>query len=411
VKTVKPEAERVVYYDELQAGFVLVVEPSGHKSYKLIYRLGRRPRWLSIASVRHIGLKEARAFARDKWADVIKGRDPQSEKIAARRAGTFEELAERYVEEHAKKRNKSWEQADQLVRRYLLPRWGKLAARDISRGDVRAVHRTLAPVLGNQVLAAASVIFSWAIKNEVADVAVNPCHGIERNATQSRERVLSDRELPIFWRAFDELDLVRSMALKMILLTGQRPGEVAHMLRDHLEIGRHKFTDANGRSFEAGGAWWTLPGRPDPKLGWPGTKNGQSHRVWLPKIAVAILDELDEGRRGLVFTTARGYAVGHLDGAMREVCNRIGITKPDAVRPHDLRRSMATLAASLGFGRQALDRLLNHVDGGVGAIYDRFSYQNEARRIAEAVSAKITALIGGEAAGKKIVRFGRQKNS
>ena len=51
----------------------------------------------------------------------------------------------------------------------------------------------------------------------------------------------------------------------MILLTGQRPGEVTHMRREHIEDG-----------------WWTLPGAPVPALGWPGTKNGETHRVWLP---------------------------------------------------------------------------------------------------------------------------------
>jgi len=42
-------------------------------------------------------------------------------------------------------------------------------------------------------LAAASAIFSWAVKQKV--VADNPCHGIERHTTESRERVLDDREL------------------------------------------------------------------------------------------------------------------------------------------------------------------------------------------------------------------------
>jgi integrase len=72
-----------------------------------------------------------------------------------------------------------------------------------------------APILANQTLAAASSIFSWALKEEFAGVKVNPCVGVERNKTTSRERVLSDSELPRFWSAFDDADLIRSMALKM----------------------------------------------------------------------------------------------------------------------------------------------------------------------------------------------------
>ena len=122
--------------------------------------------------------------------------------------------------------------------------------------------RIEAPVVANQVKAAASAIFTWAVKQEI--VTANPCIGVDGNETRSRERVLSDSELPRFWAVFDDAGLVRSSALKVILLTGQRPGEVSHMRREHVVDG-----------------WWTMPGEPDQKLGWPGTKNGQSHRVWL----------------------------------------------------------------------------------------------------------------------------------
>ena len=55
----------------------------------------------------------------------------------------------------------------------------------------------------------------------------NPCKLVARNAVRSRERVLADSEVPLFWSAFGDVGLVVGAALKMILLTGQRPGEVA----------------------------------------------------------------------------------------------------------------------------------------------------------------------------------------
>jgi integrase len=135
-----------------------------------------------------------------------------------------------------KRRNRSWKQADALVRRHLLPRWGKLQAASITRGDVKtAIAEITAPIVGNQTLAAASAIFSWAIREGI--VALNPYALVERNETKSRERVLSDSEIPTFWRAFDDAGLGASTALKMILLTGQRPGEVAHMRREHIVDG------------------------------------------------------------------------------------------------------------------------------------------------------------------------------
>jgi hypothetical protein len=134
---------------------------------------------------------------------VARGGDPAAEKKAERGAGTFAELATRYLEEHAKLTNKSWPQADKLIRRHVVPRWAKLQATSITRADVKTmIARIAAPILANQTLAAVSAIFSWAVKEEI--VAGNPCKLVARNETKSRERVLSMSEVPQVWTAFDE---------------------------------------------------------------------------------------------------------------------------------------------------------------------------------------------------------------
>ena len=79
-----------------------------------------------------------------------------------------------------------------------------------------------APMVANQTLAAGSAIFAWGMREDI--LKINPCQKVERNSTTSRERVLSDSEIPLFWQAFDELGLLEGTALKLILLTGQRPG-------------------------------------------------------------------------------------------------------------------------------------------------------------------------------------------
>ena len=70
VKTVRPASKRTLYWDTLQQGLVLAVEPTGHKTYKLIYSMWGRPRWYTIGSANKIGLKEARQIAREKMGDV-----------------------------------------------------------------------------------------------------------------------------------------------------------------------------------------------------------------------------------------------------------------------------------------------------------------------------------------------------
>jgi hypothetical protein len=242
VTKLRPAAKAFLVWDTYQRGLALLTQPSGFKSYKVIYKYDRRSRWFTLGATNAIGLADARKLAAELMLRVIKGEDPAAEKRAARGTGTFGEVATRYVEEHAKKRNKSWQQGDKLVRRYLLPGWGSLSANSITRSDVRAMMGKLsdAPILANQVLAAASAIFTWAMKQEL--LASNPCRGVERNATVSRERVLADTELPLFWQAFSEAG-VAGTALQVLLLTGQRPGEVVKMRHDQITDG-----------------WWTLPG-------------------------------------------------------------------------------------------------------------------------------------------------------
>jgi hypothetical protein len=48
--------------------------------------------------------------------------------------------------------------------------------------------------------------------------------------------------------------------------------------------------------------WWTSPGAPDAEHKWPGTKNGATHRVWLPQPVRDIIAELNYGDdSGFVF--------------------------------------------------------------------------------------------------------------
>jgi len=385
LRRLTPAAAPYLVWDTYQRGLAVRVQPTGARFWKAIYSRGGRPRWFTIGDASAICLSDARQVAAEVMLEVARGRDPQAERKAERSGGTFAELAERYVEQHAKRKNKSWEQADYLVRRHVLSRLGKLRAADVSKADVRGViERVASPTVANQTLAAASAIFSWAIAEEIGGVKSNPCSKVVRHKVKSRERVLSASELPLFWNAFDTVGLIASTALKLILLTGQRPGEVAHMRREHIKDG-----------------WWEMPGEPDPKNGWPGTKNGEAHRVWLPRAAQAVLAGLEEVATGHVFASARSHPVSGLDAAMRAICGALGIA--EKVTPHDLRPTHGSTITALGFGRDAMNRIQNHREGGIASVYDRHGYAEETKRVMEAVASKIMALAEGQVAAGKVV--------
>src|SRR5215203_7308279 len=128
VKRLQPQNRPFMVWDTQQAGLAVTVQPTGHKAWKCIYSFHGRPRWYSIGAADAIGLSDARKLASRVMFAVAEGKDPAADRKAERGKGTFEKLATRYVEEHAKRKNKSWRQAEALVRKHLLPRWGKLQA-------------------------------------------------------------------------------------------------------------------------------------------------------------------------------------------------------------------------------------------------------------------------------------------
>jgi integrase len=94
-----------------------------------------------------------------------------------------------------------------------------------------------------------------------------------------------------------------------------------------------------------------------------------------------------------------------LDAVMRQVCTKLGIN--EGVTPHDLRRTHGTMITKLGFGRDAMNRVQNHKEGGVTDVYDRHTYEVENKTIMEAVAAQIMALAEGRDEDDKVVAIRR----
>ena len=77
---------------------------------------------------------------------------------------------------------------------------------------------------------------------------------------------------------------------------------------------------------------------------------------------------------------------------MRRICQMLGWAGAKRTTAHDLRRTHGTTITGLGFGRDAMNRVQNHVEGGIADVYDRSRYEDESRRVMEAVAARLLAL-------------------
>ena len=62
----------------------------------------------------------------------------------------------------------------------------------------------------------------------------------------------------------------------------------------------------------------------------------------------------------------------------------------------------------LGFGREAMDRIINHKEGGIADVYDRHKYEVENKRVMESVAAEIIRIAGGKDDSGAVVQFHRR---
>lgn len=374
VKALQPRERQFEVADSQVPGLSLRVLPNGVKTWAFRYRVGSRLRRIALGLLDDLSLKDAREKAQEHRRAIRKdGADPSKEKRVQRetKADTFEALCERYIERHAKPKKRSWKVDQTLIARQLPKSWKLRAPGEITRREIREFleHKaTTAPTQANRIRALLHKLFNFALKAEV--VHVNPVSGVDKPAPEnSRDRVLSEDEIRAFWSATEGMDAPMRALLRLQLVTAQRVGEVRNL----------RWTD-----LDLEGGWWTIPAGD--------SKNKLSHRVPLSPLALEILDGLPriEGEP-FVLMGARGNRQYYEATAALGIERFVG---------HDLRRTAASMMASLGISREQIDAVLNHKVHGVVAVYVRHSYDAEKRMALEAWERKLRAIVSGESATK-----------
>jgi integrase len=227
-----------------------------------------------------------------------------------------------------------------------------------------------------------------------------------------RERVLNDDEIGEVWRAAGKAASPYGIIIRLLILTGQRLGEVARM---------------NWNEISDDLATWALPGER--------TKNGVPHVVPLSAPARdllrALLPEGDkEAKRTLQDWHASGALVlpggagtpfsgwskakARLDKGISDArVDAAGSRTPSPLVPwtvHDVRRSVATGLQRLGVRLEVTEAVLNHISGsrgGVAGVYQRHDWAAEKRAALDAWAAHVTAVVEGQSASDNVVVLAR----
>jgi integrase len=377
------------FYVRENHGFAIRVLPSGVITFLYIYTLNGNRRQMNLGSfsrnsspdARKASLAEARRAHRDAANLVARGADPQEmpepEVIPA--VLTLEGLINKY-KEHIKGHlvQRSVVQLTRTLEHDILPAWRNRPAAEIRRPEAIALIETIAkraPGQARNVIKTARAMYTFGIERGHAEV--NPFMGVMRavpvTAPRSRARVLNDAEVETVWEILKSSEIGR--AILLILVTAQRPGEVAGMQWGEID-----------------GEWWEIPGER--------TKTGNCNRVYLTDLAISLLPKKIDAQ--YVFpANGRGRGVG-ATGNMRPATMSHLLTDNNYLgferwTPHDLRRTARTGLSRLGVIERHAEEVLNHSKSGVMGTYDRYLYDPEKKAALEKWGAHLEKIISREA--------------
>lgn len=372
-------------------GLVVRVWPSGKKVFVHRFKVRNLTFKLTLGEYPAITLAAFLSLHQDQRDQLARGDNPateaQRESHARAQTPTVNTLAQRYLEEHAKPSKRSWREDERILERDVLPKWGKLDARDITFADVDTLLAKLKAdkrrgiTAHRKALACVRKMFSFAVKKRLLET--NPARGIDAGKPPAaRTRSLTDAELHTLLAALPALPLNEAIkdALRLQLLTGTRIGE---------SVG------ATVAEFDMDAAEWLIPGAR--------TKNRMPLRLPLSRPALAIVTlRLPSAQEGILFPgagTGRPMLAGSVSHALKRHLDAFRDADGNPIAPftsHDLRRTVETGLARLGVSREIRDRILNHKDASVGGVhYNQHDYLAEKRTALDLWARKLEQIVTG----------------
>lgn len=349
---VPPESGTVTLWDASVRQFGVRISAGGAKAFIILVGSGKRQ---TIGRYPTISLAQARTKAKSIFAERTLGRH-QPQNIG------WDTARDEFIESCKKRcRPRTWEEYARTLKSYFA--FGTTRLGDVSKTDVARKLDKLSdtPSQQDHALVVAKLFFNWAIKRGYLDN--NPTIASVRNKAVSRSRILTDAELKAVWTAAGQMDGQFGTIVKLLLLTGQRRGEVAALRSDYI---------SNDTC--------TLPTHL--------TKNAREHSFPLGELSQSIVrsvltpsDGQSSERVRLLFP-ARGAPIKPFNGWSKCKAALDKLSGVSGWTLHDLRRTFATRLAEMGIAPHVIERLLNHATGSlspIALVYNRASFQKEMR--------------------------------
>lgn len=413
--TVAEGKSDAILSDDRIPGFTIRAMSSGRKFWRLRYKIAGEQRRVILGEFPGMTAAKARKAAEGYRGQVSAGKDIWAEAQAERErrareaeaaAFTVAVLIDEWQADRLSGRSASYRAEAPKRLRIALGKYLKQPAASLDRtAAVQALtlaKRESGPVAANRIRAYARACFGWAVKR--GSVPTNPFADVPVPAEEvARDRVLSDDELALVWVAAETLSPPFRALVKLLILTGQRRGEVAGMRWSELNL-------------DGDTPHWTLPA--------DRTKNGRAHDVPLSPEAVAVLAASPRivGNDFVLSTGPKAAPSGfgkvkerldaHIAKAMAQGNGSEGVAALAPWTLHDLRRTVATGLQRLGVRLEVTEAVLNHVSGtrtGIVGVYQRHQWTDEKRAALTAWAQHVNAIVTPAEAADKVASLAAER--
>lgn len=337
-------------------GLSIRVNQSGSKTFNFFRRVNGKLIRQKLGRHPDLKLQKARNIASALNGQFALGENPLASQMELKKELTFEELYTLYYNNHGIVFTKRPDDNLKMIKLHVIPVFGSEKLSKITSENIRKMHLrigTNAKAAANRVIEIMSATFNFGIKDNHFN-GTNPCLGVRKFKTFSRDRFLSKEELSKFIKAAKQEDDLFRDYFMLLLHTGARKSNVLAMKYCDIDFdNNHWRIDASE------------------------TKNNEVNIVLLSEASMKILKRRFKENEKLkipsTFVFPGEGTTGHLQDpkkAFQRIKDRM---KVQDIRIHDLRRTFGSYMAISGASLPMIGKALNHKSQTSTVIYARLA--------------------------------------
>jgi integrase len=344
--------------DKGQLGLSVLVSAGGTKTYRSTFYLHGTRYDRKLGRVGEMDLSVARELTREDRKQAAQGIDPR---IPQHAEITFAQVVDKFIEQYAKPRQRTWDQTANTLRNNCAPLLHKQFAqitkqqlRDLLEGFKVDGH----PYKAKVTHAWLKKLFRWAAERDYVAASIMEAVRIDIERRE-RSRVYSDVEIAACWNAASQLSAVESAYVKLLMLLAPRKTALACLRRSHLD-------NADNPTL------WTTPHELTKSK--KSSPKKREYKTPLPPLAARILKGvlhmkgLLRSDSDVVFPGLSPTGHQRFFGA-RLVDRLVARGAPADFAFHTWRHTLATFLENAGHSEWERALVLNHSGSGVTAGY------------------------------------------